>query len=90
MSIAFGANISKLSHIRGMQKVFEYMKFKPSVGRSGAAKLRVVQKAGVPVANTAADDPGTAPCFILDTTNLDVYYVKTRVSSASFTCVKVT
>lgn len=86
----FGSNIKTITHLRGMQKLFEYMLFKPSVARGGAAKLRIVQKAGVPAANTAADDPGFAPAFILDTTNSHVYYVKTRASSTSFSVVKVT
>lgn len=87
---AFGANIKAANHLRSIHVLFEYLKFKPTKARSGAAKSFVFTKAGIPAANTAADDPGIAPCFILDTTNKDVYYVKTRASSVSFSCVKVT
>lgn len=47
-------------------------------------------KAGVPASNTAADDPGSSPSFILDTTSSGVYYCNARINSTTFTIVKLT
>lgn len=47
-------------------------------------------KAGIPASNTAADDPGSSPSFILDTTNSAVYFCNARTNSTTFTLVKLT
>jgi hypothetical protein len=86
---AFGANIKACSGVRGRAKLFQILGMKGIGGRRGRHELVIVRKAGVPADNTAADDPGVANAFIIDTTNNDIYFCHTRVSSSSFTVVKV-
>jgi hypothetical protein len=50
----------------------------------------ILKKAGVPATNTAADDPGAAGRFIIDTTNDDVYFCSAYTNSTTFTIVKLT
>lgn len=50
----------------------------------------ILKKDGVPVTNTAADNPGAAGRFIIDTTNEDVYFCSVYTSSTVFTIVKLT
>lgn len=87
MAATIGANIKTGSKLRSIALMNKYL-----AGRKQGGKTRsfpIYTKAGVPASNTAADDPGGSPAFILDTTNGDVYFCNIWTSSTSFTVVKV-
>ena len=46
-------------------------------------------KTGAPVASTAADDPGSNNCWILDITNDDLYLAYNRTGSTAFDVTKI-
>jgi hypothetical protein len=87
MAATIGANLKTCSHVLGWGLLKQLLGFK-RFGRSRNA-IPIHTKAGVPASDTAADDPGGIG-FIIDTTNDDVYFCHTWVSSSSFTVVKVT
>ena len=51
--------------------------------------IRVFTKAGAPADSTADDSPGQDLCFVIDTTNNDLYLIYGWASSTSFTKVKI-
>ena len=89
MAATIGANIKVGTSMRLKQKLFTLLGAGyRQLGRSTSA-CPIYTKAGVPASDTAADDPGQAPAFIIDTTNSKVYFCHTWVSSSSFTLVKL-
>ena len=56
--------------------------------RAGVGRMCV--KAGAPVTNTAADDPGQVGVLCLDETNDDVYICTAYTSATVHTWVKIT
>jgi hypothetical protein len=86
MAATIGANLKPCSNLAGWGKLRKCLGFR----RFGKSRqlIPIHTKAGVPASNTAADDPGSVS-FIIDTTNSDVYFCHTWVSSSSFTVVKV-
>lgn len=87
MAIALGSNLVAVSGMRARARFFNFL----SANWGGFKKhnFPIRQKAGVPVANTAADDPGVAPSIILDTTNSIAYLCDTRTNSTTFTIIKL-
>lgn len=88
MAIALGANLVAGNGPRLRAKLFQFL----AANWGGIRKhnLSIYAKAGVPASNTAADDPGQSPAFIIDTTNSAVYYCNARTNSTTFTLVKLT
>lgn len=86
MAATIGANLKQCSNLAGFGKALKTL----GLRRFGKSRqcIPIHTKAGVPASNTAADNPGSIG-FIIDTTNSDLYFCHTWVSSSSFTVVKV-
>jgi hypothetical protein len=56
---------------------------------AGRNETRVFTKAGVPVTDTSADSPGQDLCFVIDTTNTDLYLIYGWSAATTFTSVKI-
>ena len=50
---------------------------------------KVFTKAGIPAENTAADSPGSNLCFVIDTTNSDLWLIYDWVTSTDFAVAKI-
>lgn len=97
MSVTIGTSLhavtgtrlgKKLSEaIRALQKHLGTYHSKETKPQDLAPKL--FWQAGIPTANEATESPGSDLCFIIDTSNNDLYFVHTWVSATSFSVVKV-
>jgi len=58
----------------------------------GFPACRVFKKAGAPATNTAGDDVGGDCCFVVDTTNYDLYVISAWTAVGTFvrTCIRDT
>ena len=63
--------------------------------RSRGARLgtafngKLFTKAGVPASDTEADSPGLEACWIIDTTNTDLYFCYAWASTTNFDIAKI-
>lgn len=57
--------------------------------KSADPACRVFRKAGIPVTNTEADSPGGDLCFVIDTTNNDLYFISGWTAAATFTATLI-
>lgn len=98
MSVTVGTNLSvdASAEAKALSKALavyamKLLKINEHGTTSTVAKIgkRVFKKAGVPASNTAADSPGQDLCFVVDTTNNDLYLIHTWASSTSFTAAKI-
>ncbi len=87
-TIALGANLITGGQTRLIAKMWNFLG--GDWTGLGKGNITVYAKAGVPASNTAGDDPGRAPAFIIDTTGSGVYFVNARTNSTTFTVVKLT
>ena len=87
MAITVG---SSLNAKKGFQIKGTIMKMLGVGGRQWQRRApKFFTKAGVPVTNTAVDSPGSNNCWVLDTTNDDLYLIYNWVDSTDFDVVKV-
>jgi len=58
----------------------------------GDPACRVFLEAGVPTTNTSAESPGGDCCFVVDTTNYDLYVISAWSAAGTFTatCIRDT
>ena len=95
MSITIGSNLKPLADGSSTLLSKALAQFISKLSR-GSSEIdfksrwqRVFAKAGAPSANTAADSPGQDLCFIVDTTNNDLYLVYNWTAANSFSVVKI-
>lgn len=55
----------------------------------GDPACRVFLEAGVPTTNTEAESPGGDCCFVVDTTNYDLYFISAWSAATKFTATLV-
>ena len=96
MAISIGKNLTVASKpaFRQLSKALNKFQLalvrhlgKTVYGDTPAAK--VFTKAGAPATDTEADSPGSDLCFIIDTTNSDVYLISGWSAVGTFTSTKV-
>lgn len=96
MAITVGANLtavrskinSALAH--GLRALLIHMSqyYSKTVYNSDLTP-KLFTKAGAPVTNTSADSPGSDLCFVIDTTNSDLYFIHSWSAAGTFTSVKI-
>lgn len=102
MAITVGASLSvdespearKLSlalsaYIERLHSIARDAGLTPATQYACRPDARVFKEAGVPTTNTATESPGQDMCFVVDTTNNDLYLIYSWASSTSFTALKI-
>ena len=87
MGITVGSNLTGKQGYRIKNKIMKMLEVPGKQFQRRAPKF--FTKAGVPLASTAVDDPGSNNCWILDITNDDLYLAYNRTDSTTFDITKI-